>query len=222
MGLFDNFVASMSGTDASGLASVPSAERTPLDLNAVGGAIDAFGQATGGVSHVMFGIQARQAAQFQASQLRQNANSAQAASERSAFDIDRQTQYITSRALAVAAASGGGASDPSVVRLIARDAGEGAYQKQLALYAGNDRARLDLENADAKTYEGKTTERNSLEVGAAGYAGGATNLLKSRARGASLLQRFGGDGPQVGGFSNAGGVGVGDSGWGSDITGGGS
>lgn len=220
MGLFDNFVASMSGTDASGLASVPSAERAPLDLNAIGGAVDAFGQATGGISHVMFGIQARQAAQFQAAQLRQNANSAEAASQRSAFDIDRQTQFITSRALAVAAGSGGGASDPSVVRLIARDAGEGAYQKQLALYGGTDRARLDLEQADAKTFEGKTTMLNSAEVGAAAYAGGATNLLKSRAKGASLLQRFGGDGPQIGGFNNA--AGVGDAGWGSDITGGGS
>jgi hypothetical protein len=210
MSLFDQFVAGMSGTDEAGLATVPTAERAPLNMNAVGGAVDAFGQAFGGVSHVMFGIQARQAAQFQAAQLRQNANSAEAASQRTAFDIDRQTQFITSRALAVAASSGGGASDPTVVNLIARDAGEGAYQKQLALYGGQDRARLDLESADAKEYEGKSTLVNSLEVGAAAYAGGATNLLKSQARGASLFQRFGGGGPSLGGFN------------GSDTTGGGS
>jgi len=210
MGLFDTLQSAMSGS------------ADPIDLNSIAGNVQALGSNMSAASHVQFGIQARQAAQFQADQLRQNANSAQAASQRQAFDIDRQTQFITSRALAVAAASGGGASDPTVVRLIARDAGEGAYQKSLALYGGTDRARLDLENAQAKTYEGQTTERNSLEVGAAGYASGATNLLKSRAKGASLLQRFGGDGPQVGGFSNAGGVGVGDAGWGSDITGGGS
>jgi hypothetical protein len=202
MGLFDNFVAGMSGTDEAGLSTVPAADRAPLNLNAVGGAVDAFGQEMGGVSHVMFGIQARQAANFQAAQLRQNANAAEAASQRTAFDIDRQTQFITSRALAVAAGSGGGASDPTVVNLIARDAGEGAYQKQLALYGGRDRARLDQEQADAKVYEGKNTFANSLEVGAAGYAGAATNLLKSQARGASLFQRFGGGGPQLGGFGN--------------------
>lgn len=205
------------------LDSIFGGTSTPADamsLNDSGGGLQALGANMSAASHVMFGIQARQAAQFKADQLRQNAGTAQAASQRQAFDIDRQTQFITSRALAVAAASGGGASDPTVVRLIARDAGEGAYQRSLALYGGKDRARLDLENADAATYEGKTTERNSLEVGAAGYAGGATNLLKSRAKGASLLQRFGGDGPQVGGFSSAGGVG--DSGWGADITGGGS
>lgn len=219
MGIIDNIVASMSGTDASGLATVPAADRSALDLNAFGGALDAFGQASGGVSHVMFGIQARQAAQFEAAQMRQNANTAQAAAQRTGAEIDRQTQFVTSRALAVAAGSGGGASDPTVVNLIARDAGEGAYQKQLALYAGTDRARLDNEQADAKTFEGKTTFDNSLQVGAAGYAGGATSLLKSQARGASLFQRFGGGGPQRSSFGAAG---VGDAGWGSDITGGGS
>jgi hypothetical protein len=213
MGILDTLLATMS----QGGGSVD-----PVALNSVAGDMESLGSNMSAASHVQFGIQARQAAQFQADQLRQNANTAQAASQRQAFDIDRQTQFITSRALAVAAASGGGASDPSVVRLIARDAGEGAYQRSLALYGGNDRARLDLESADARLYEGKTTERNSLEVGAAGYARGATNLLRSQARGASLLQRFGGDGPQVGSFSAAGGVGVGDPGWGSDITGGGS
>lgn len=220
MGLFDSFVASMSGTDDAGLATVPTADRAPLNLSAVGGALDAFGQAAGGVSHVMFGIQARQAANFEAAQMRQNGNAAVAASQRSAYEIDRQTQFVTSRALAVAAGSGGGASDPTVVHLIARDAGEGAYQRSLALYAGTDRARLDNMSADAKTFEGKSTFGNSLQVGAAAYAGGAANLLKSQARGASLLQRFGGGGPQVGAFDDGGGQG--SSGWGSDITGGGS
>lgn len=206
MGMIDDFVASMNGGTPAQLAAVPDASRQQFNLNATGGALDAFGQAAGGVSHVMFGIQARQAAQFQAAQYQQNANSAEASSQRTAFDIDRQTQFITSRALAVAAGSGGGASDPTVVNLIARDAGEGAYQKQLALYGGTDKARLDNEQADAKSFEGKTTFDNSLEVGAAAYAGGATNLMKSQARGASLFQRFGGGG--VGGS-------------GSDVTGGG-
>lgn len=221
MGIIDDFVASMNGGTPDQLAAVPDASRAQFNLNATGGALDAFGQAAGGVSHVMFGIQARQAAQFQAAQLRQNAGTAQAASQRTAFDIDRQTQFITSRALAVAAGSGGGASDPTVVNLIARDAGEGAYQKQLALYGGKDRARLDMESADAKTFEGKTTFENSLQVGAAGYAGGATNLLKTQARGASLFQKYGGGGPNMGALGGGAG-GPGSSGWGSDITGGGS
>lgn len=189
MGLLDSLFSSMSGGDGSAADA--------MSLNATAGNMESLGASMSAASHVQFGIQARQAAQFQADQLRQNAGTAQAAAQRQAFDVDRQTQFITSRALAVAAASGGGASDPTVVNLIAKDAGEGAYRRSLALYAGNDQARMDQMSADAKIYEGQTTERNSLEVGAAGYAGAATSLLKSRARGMSLLQRFGGDGPQV-------------------------
>lgn len=195
MGLLDTLFSSVSGAGAGS---------DPMSLNASGGTLEAFGANASAASHVQFGIQARQAAQFEAAQMRQNANAAEAASQRTAFDIDRQTQFVTSRALAVAAGSGGGASDPTVVNLIARDAGEGAYQRALALYSGTDRARLDQESADAKDYEGKNTELNSLEVGAAGYASGATSLLKSQARNASLLQRFGGGGPQAGAFGGNG------------------
>jgi hypothetical protein len=192
-----DFLASINGLTPDQVASIPAAQQAPLTLNAVGGGLDAFGQGLGAVSHIMFGIQARQAAQFQAAQLRQNADSAQASSQRSAIDVDRQTQMITSRALAVAAASGGGASDPTVVNLIARDAAQGAYLKSVALYQGDDRARLMSEQADAKDFEGKATERNSYEVGAAAFAGGATSLLKTHARGASLFSRFGGGGPNL-------------------------
>ncbi len=213
MGILDNVLSSIGGSGAG---------TDPISLNTSAGNLESLGADMSAASHVQFGIQARQASQFEAAQLRQNANSAAAASQRTAFDIDRQTQFATSRALAVASGSGASASDPTVVNMIARDAGQGAYLRAAALYGGQDKSRLDLEQAGAKDFEGKTTELNSMQVAAGGYLNGATNLLRSRARGASLMQRFGGDGPQVGAFSSAGGTGVGDAGWGSDITGGGS
>lgn len=220
MGILDNVMSALPGASTSA-AGAGNSYTDAIDLNARAGQLDVLGADMSAASHVQFGIQARQAAQFQAAQYQQNANSAAASAQRTAFDVDRQTQFVTSRALAVAAGSGGGASDPTVVNMIARDAGQGAYERASALYGGADRARLDTEQAGAKEFEGKTTEMNSFEVGGAGYVGGATNLLRSQARGASLLQRFGGGGPQVG-MSSGGGVGVGASGWGSDITGGGS
>jgi hypothetical protein len=188
MGILDSVISAIAGGGAGS---------DPVSVNTTAGNLESFGSYMSAASHVQFGIKARQAAQFQADQLRQNANSAQAAAQRGAAEIDRNTEFVTSRALAVAAGSGGGASDPTVVNMIARVAGEGAYQRASALYAGVDQARLDQESADAKLYEGKSTERNALEVGGAGYLGGATNLLRSRAKGMSLLQRFGGDGPQI-------------------------
>ncbi len=222
MGVLDGIMSALPGAAASADSGSGNSYTDAIDLNARAGQLDMLGAGMSAASHVQFGIQARQAAQFQAAQYQQNANSAAASSQRTAFDVNRQTQFVTSRALAVAAGSGGGASDPTVVNLIARDAGQGAYESAAALYGGADRARLDTEQAGAKEFEGKNTELNSFEVGAAGYVGGATNLLRSQARGASLMQRFGGSGPQVGGFGSSGGTGVGGAGWGSDITGGGS
>lgn len=173
------------------------AQRAALALNDADSITAATGDIMGGISHVQFGEQAKASADFQAEQLRQNAGQVQASSQRQAFEADRQTQYANSKALAMAAASGGGASDPTVVNLIARNAGEGAYQKAIALYGGDDKARLMGMQADAKEFEGANTEANSNQVGMAQVFAAGNNLLKGQARNASLLARFGGHGPDA-------------------------
>ena len=170
----------------------------PRALNQIGTTADATGALMGGLSHLQFGIQAQQAATFQADQLRQNAGQVRASAQRQAFDIDRQSQYVASAALASAAASGGGASDPTVVNLIAKNAGEFAYRKAVALYQGDEKAQEMETQAAAKEYEGKSARSNSLlSAGAQMYKAGTT-LLKGAARDASLFQRFGGGGPKSG------------------------
>lgn len=167
----------------------------PRELNGVGTGIEAAGQVIGGLNHIQYGQQAQQAAEFQAQQLRQNAGQAQASAQHSAFEVDRQAQYTASSALATAAASGGGASDPTVVNLIARNAGEFAYRKAVTLYQGDATARLDNLQADAKEFEGKTIAENSDNVGMSQIFSAGTSILKGAARDGSLLQRFGGGGP---------------------------
>jgi hypothetical protein len=169
----------------------------PRALNNAGTVSQAAGEMIGGISHIQFGLQSRQAAEFQAAQLRQNANTALASSQRQAADVDLQSKYIASAALATAAASGGGASDPGVVTLMARNAAEGAYRKQVALYQGEDRARALNLSADAKEFEGKNVEANSIGVGASQFFGAGTTLLRGAAKDRSLFQRFGGGGPGV-------------------------
>lgn len=168
---------------------------SPQSLNSVGTGIQAGGAIIGGLSHIQFGQQAQQSAEFQAEQLRQNAGQAQATAQHAAYDVDRQAQYTASTALATAAASGGGASDPTVVSLISRNAGEFAYRKAVALYQGDDKARLMNMQADAKEYEGVNTKANSDLVGGSQMVNAATNLMKGSERDSSLLQRFGGGGP---------------------------
>jgi hypothetical protein len=197
MSFTDDLTAAMSGTNAAGLSRLSAGQRSALDQNAIGAVSDAGGNILSAISHLQFGMQAQRAAEYQAAQLRQNAGEAMASAQRQAFDVDRQSAYTVSAALASAAASGGGASDPTVVNLIARNAGEFAYRKAVALYQGEDKARLMNMQASAKEYEGKNTMVNSALVGGANVFRAGTTLMQGEARGASMLSRFGGDGPPV-------------------------
>jgi hypothetical protein len=181
MSLFDSFIATMSGSSAVGTSQ----------------RLDWFGAGMQVGGSVVAGFDARQQAQFQADQLRANAGQAQAAAQRSAAETDRQTQLILSRALAVAAAGGGGASDPTVVNLIAQDAAEGAYRKSVALYQGDDRARVLRLQADAKDYEGDSALVNGGMAAAGQSVKAGASILRGSARDQSLFERLGGGWPTV-------------------------
>lgn len=192
MSFFDDLAAITQPQPTAGLSQE---QQLALNLQSWGSNADVTGQLMGLISHLQFGIQSKQAADFQAEQLRQNAGQAQAGAQRSAADEERKAKLVTSAALASAAASGGGASDPTVTNIIARTASEGAYRRAVALYQGDDRARAMNLQADAKKYEGGNVLANSAMVAGAQTFGATTSLLKGAARGASLYQRFGGGGP---------------------------
>lgn len=169
---------------------------TLLKLSAKQTEYELFGDFAGGLSTIQQGIAGRRSADFVAKQLRQNAGQAQAMAQRAAYNEDRNAKYVASAALASAAASGGGASDPTVVNLIARNAGEMAYRKQLALYEGEDKARMLNLQADATQYSGKSGQANAIIGGAGSIYNARSTVMKGQAREASLRERFGGDGPR--------------------------
>lgn len=115
---------------------------------------------------------AMRAARYGAAQSIMVAKGARATSQREASEYRRTARLTASRALAVAAASGGGASDPTVTKIISDITSEGAYRAALALYEGEEEARLRetqatslLETgratADARRYEGESIARAS-------------------------------------------------------------
>lgn len=107
------------------------------------------------------GTRRKQALDFEAAQQESNAGQSIAIGQMVGRDIQRQTQIINSAALARAAASGAGASDPSVMAIIAQTAGEGAYRSALAIYEGEAQARLDMMTAAAKRVQGETDASDS-------------------------------------------------------------
>lgn len=106
----------------------------------------------------------------------QNAGQRDAAAQRTAAEERRKARFAQSRALAVAAASGAGAGDPTVVDIISDLNAEGTYRGMLALYQGEDEARQLRQSAATKRYSGQIAER-----------AGQTNAVASILKGGSAL-----------------------------------
>lgn len=112
-----------------------------IALSVLGTTQSANAQQQAGALAAQQGQAQRSAAEFQATELDQQAGQDRASSQHQAVDARRQATFAESRAQALAAASGGGASDPTVVTNSARITGEGEYSALTALFNGEERAR---------------------------------------------------------------------------------
>lgn len=125
-----------------------------MALSAVGTVVNTLGTIAQGNQAKAQGIAAQNAANFRAAQLEQQAGQERAAAQRNAIEERRQARLAMSRGLAVAAASGGGALDPTVVNLLGDVQAEGDYRALMRLYQGEERARGAELGATAARYEG--------------------------------------------------------------------
>ena len=117
----------------------------------------------------------------QARQLRRNAGDTRAAGQRQAIDVRREIDVVQSRALALAAASGADASDPTIVNNIARLEGEGEYRALTALYNAETEALGQEDEARTKLKEANNVKK-------AGLIKGASSLISA---GSTLAGRYG-------------------------------
>jgi len=102
----------------------------------------------------------------EASQYEEQALEETAAAQRAAQEEKRRSRVLQSRAMAVAGASGGGVSDPTIVDIVSDLEGEGAYRAALATYEGDQRSRNLRNAASAARWEGLT----GLQSGSASAA----------------------------------------------------
>lgn len=131
------------------------------------------------------------AAKFQADQLRVNAGQQIAAGQAAAFEQERQARLVASGQLARAAASGAGASDPTINTLISRTAKEGSYRAAVALYQGEDAARQMRMAAAGKEYEAAAGISAGESQAQVYKLAGQTAILKG---GSSLFAKYGAGG----------------------------
>lgn len=86
------------------------------------------------------GTAARQGSVLEALQLEQAAGQERASSQRGAIEQRRQARIAQSRAVALAAASGGSSTDATVVNILGDIGAEGEYRALTELFEGSERA----------------------------------------------------------------------------------
>lgn len=158
-----------------------------IPLMAAGIGLQARGQLQQGKAAEVAGAARQQAANYEAAQLRVQSGQVIAASQRQAQEERRKSTLLQSRALALAAASGAGASDHTVVDIISDIAAEGAYRASVALYEGKETARGLRMQADATQYSGEVS-RAEGKAGQDAYQLAALGSLLSG--GASLYEKY--------------------------------
>lgn len=158
------------------------------------------------------GQQRKAAANAEATVLESNATQAVAVAQRNMIDTQRVAKLTESRAQALAAASGGGATSPTALKVVADIAREGSYNSAKALYQGEESARLMRLQAYEKRVGGEfsVTEGN-LRGSAAEFSSFGTAL----GQGGGLYGKYGGKGPGLTGGKTPG---QGSINW--DLTGG--
>lgn len=121
-----------------------------------------------------------------------------AAAQQRGFEEKRKAKLVASRAIALAASGGGGASDPTVMNLLADVEGEGAYRQAVRVYQGEEAARTLRYQAAGARYEGELAE----EAGSAKARAYKTQAISSLLSGAgSLYGKYGGS-PSAGGSND--------------------
>lgn len=146
----------------------------------IGTVLNAFGAIKSGNAAADAGRAQQLQAEYQAQQLEQNAGQDIATGQRAAAEQLRQARLLQSRALAVAAASGGGAMDPSVLNIIGGIDMEGKLAADIEMYNAKESARGKKDDARALRYTGqeyaaagKETKRASRLTALTTVLGGA-------------------------------------------------
>lgn len=124
-----------------------------------------------------------QAAEAEARAMERKANEERAASQRQAIRQSREAERVLSRQQAVAAASGGSATDKTVLDIMGDTAAEGQYQTAAALYEGESSGRGLESQAEISRFKGREAKRagriNAFSTtlsGLGSFASGASKL----------------------------------------------
>lgn len=155
-------------------------------LATVGGITSGLGTVLSAKSAIDQANYAQNAAQVENQAQVQKGNDDAAAGERQQIQQDRQTQLALSRAQAVAAASGGGASDTGVVNVEGNIAQQGQYNALTALSNGQARSAADQYQGQVDLFQGE----RAAQAGPLNATGAILNGISGFANNRAMLRYF--------------------------------
>lgn len=123
------------------------------------------------------GNNANKLAKYQARQMETNAKQAVAEGTFAAEEERRKTDLLASRAMAVAAASGGGALDPTVVKILQGIESQGSLNSATEMYNASESARGMTDQAQATRYSGKQAKKAGQMKAIKSVLSGAGDLV---------------------------------------------
>lgn len=163
---------------------------SPAALQASGTLLSASSQLAQARASGAAGEAIRKAKEFEAGQMTVRAGQARAVSQREAAEARRKGRFIQSALQARAAASGAGATDPTVAKLAGDIAAEAELRSLTALFGGEEQARLLESGAAVRRFEGEQAVRAGKIARRAGFMKAGATLLGGFGRG-SLFEKFG-------------------------------
>lgn len=151
--------------------------------------LSAAGQAQAGAAANAQDQGQAQAQDYQAAELTQQAGQTRAVAESQEQDSLRKTAYQLSTARAVAASSGAGATDPTVVGIEGQIGAKGNFDALSQMYSGEEKARGLETQSTLDTYQGQQLRIAGAQKQKAGNIGAITTLLSG---GNTLASKYGG------------------------------
>jgi hypothetical protein len=124
--------------------------------------IGLLGTGLSAVGSIVAGSQQAAMAEAQAAAAERQASEERAASQREAIQRSKEARLVMSRQQAVAAASGGGATDSTVLNLMGDTASQGWFNQASAVYEGESRGRALEDQAAISRWEGKQAKMASF------------------------------------------------------------
>lgn len=147
-------------------------------LEGFGTGLEFFSKLNAAKGFDAYGEAAARAAGNNAEQLRINAGQAKAKSQYEALEVGRQGDVVLSRAKALAAASGGDASDPTMNTVMARIQGVIDQNRKMKLYEGTSAAQALNYQAKMADYEGQLKQWEAKQNSGAAKTSAWGGLLK--------------------------------------------